>query len=93
MRPCSKQGLFCSKISLMTPKTYTTPLGFVSLVGELGLIISLPLLVGVLIGMKLDKWLGYSPLFLIIGMMFAALISILLIWRKVKAVSEYTKNL
>ena len=67
---------------------YTTPLALLALVGELGFIISLPLLAMVMIGIQLDRWLQKSPLFLIIGIVLAALFSSVLVGYKVKKVSD-----
>lgn len=71
-----------------TNARYATPLALLGLVGELGFIISLPLLVMVVIGVKLDRWLEKSPLFLIIGIFIAALFSIILVAQKVKKAAQ-----
>ncbi len=67
---------------------YTTPFGLLALVGELGFMIAVPLLVMAFIGVKLDKWLGHSPLFLIIGMVIAAIVSSVLVLQKVYKASK-----
>lgn len=71
-----------------TSAQYTTPLALLRLVTELGFIISLPLLVMVVIGVRLDRWLEKSPLFLLIGIFIAALFSTLLVVQKVKKASQ-----
>lgn len=55
-----------------------------ALSGELGLLIALPLVFFVILGVKLDRWLGTLPLFIIIGMVLAAIVSGTAVWRKVK---------
>ena len=71
-----------------TQTQYTTPLALLRLVTELGFIISLPLLAMVLIGVKLDRWLEKSPLFLIIGIGIAALVSTILVAQKVRKAAQ-----
>lgn len=59
-----------------------------ALSGELGLLIALPLVVFVLLGIKLDRWLNTLPLFIIVGMVLAAMISGIAVWRKVKQITS-----
>lgn len=56
--------------------------------GELGLLIALPLVFLVVVGVKLDKWLGTLPLFIIVGVALAAVISGVAVWRKIKQVTS-----
>lgn len=58
-----------------------------SLVGEIGLILALPLVVAVLLGIKLDRYFQSMPLFTIVGLILAAVISTLAIARKIKRLS------
>jgi len=55
-----------------------------ALSGELGLLIALPLVLMVFLGVKLDRLLGTTPLFIIAGMLLAATASGIAIWRKIK---------
>ncbi len=55
-----------------------------SLSGELGLIIAIPLVVLVLIGIKLDRVFSTFPLFTVIGMLLSLTVSSLVIARKIK---------
>ncbi len=52
--------------------------------GEIGVLIALPLVVLVLLGIKLDRYLGTMPLFIICGMILAMVISTIAIARKVR---------
>lgn len=59
----------------------------ISLVGfalELGYSIALPLVICTLVGKYIDNQLGTSPLFLLIGMVCAAVVSVFFVYRKVK---------
>jgi F0F1-type ATP synthase assembly protein I len=58
-----------------------------ALAGELGFLIALPLAITAVIGVKVDRWLGTTPLFIILGMLLAAVISALAVRRKIKQVS------
>ncbi|HSX25361.1 MAG TPA: AtpZ/AtpI family protein [Candidatus Andersenbacteria bacterium] len=71
-----------------TNTQYTTPLSLLSLVGELGFIIALPLLIMVFVGIQLDRWFNVPHVFLIIGMLFAALCSSIIVLRKVMKASK-----
>ncbi|OGY36631.1 MAG: hypothetical protein A3I08_01225 [Candidatus Andersenbacteria bacterium RIFCSPLOWO2_02_FULL_46_11] len=55
-----------------------------SLAGELALVIVIPLLVLILIGIRLDRWAGTTPLFIIIGLLVSFSVSIIAIARKIK---------
>lgn len=59
-----------------------------ALSGELGLLIALPLVFLVVIGVKLDKWLGTLPLFIIVGMALAGVVSAIAVARKIKRVTS-----
>lgn len=60
-----------------------------ALSGELGLLIALPLVVFVLVGIKLDRWLGTLPLFIIVGMVLAGMVSTIAVARKIKRVTSH----
>lgn len=54
------------------------------LAGELGLLLSLPLVILIPIGVKLDRTFDTLPLFIICGLVLSALISTIAVARKVK---------
>src|SRR5690349_4677540 len=66
----------------------TANLNMVSLVTEMGFIISLPLLVLVFIGIKIDRYFHTSPICLLIGIITAAIISSLAIGKKIKQLNQ-----
>lgn len=68
----------------MTSDRSTSALNVWALAGDVGFVIAVPLVVLVLLGIKLDKYLGTMPLFIILGMLLAGVISTLSIARKVK---------
>lgn len=55
-----------------------------ALAGELGMIITLPLVILILLGIKIDRLLGTTPLCIIIAMLLSFVISSVAVWRKVK---------
>lgn len=55
-----------------------------STAGEIGVIIALPLVVLLLLGIKLDKKLGTTPLFIIIALIGSMVLSTVAIARKIK---------
>jgi len=59
-----------------------------SLVTELGFIIALPLLAGVIAGQWLDRLIGTKVVFTLIGMALALFISSYAIYRKIKQVTN-----
>jgi len=59
--------------------------------GEIGLIIAVPLVILVLIGVKLDKTLGTTPLFIIIGILLSMVTSTLTIARKIRQIDSLSK--
>ena len=63
----------------------------ISLVGELGFIIALPVIVLALGGRMLDKRFGSSPLWLIAGIILSLIISSILVFRKTKSIIEDAK--
>lgn len=70
------------------PNTPKTPLLNVwGLAGELGLIIAIPLVILVLVGIKIDKTLGTTPLFIIAGIVLSFIASSVSIARKIKKIS------
>lgn len=48
-----------------------------SLAGELGIVIAAPLLILILLGVQVDKKLGTTPLFIIVGLLTAMVVSTL----------------
>lgn len=59
-----------------------------ALSGELGLLIAVPLVFFVIVGVKIDKWLNTLPLFIIIGMVLAGVVSAVAVARKIKRVTS-----
>jgi F0F1-type ATP synthase assembly protein I len=59
-----------------------------ALIGELGFIISLPLVILVIIGVKVDKTFHTTPLFIIIGFVLAATISTIAVGRKINKLTK-----
>jgi F0F1-type ATP synthase assembly protein I len=57
-----------------------------ALAGELGLLIVIPLLILLLIGIRLDRSFGTTPLFIIAGLILSFVVSAIAIARKVKKV-------
>ncbi len=68
----------------MAEKNIPPVLNVWAIAGEIGFIIAIPLIALVLLGIKLDKTFGTTPLFIIFGMLLAALVSIISITKKVK---------
>lgn len=62
-----------------------------SLASELGFLIAIPLVIFILIGVKLDKTFGTTPLFIILGMILAFVLSATSIVRKVKKLDKMNK--
>ena len=58
-----------------------------SLAGELGLIIVIPLLFFLFIGVKIDLVLETKPMFILLGVVVAAVSSSVLIYRKIKKIN------
>lgn len=54
-----------------------------AIAGEIGLIIALPLLLLLFIGIRLDRWAGTMPLFIIIGLLASLAVSAGVIARKI----------
>ena len=59
-----------------------------SLVGQLGFIIAIPLVLLALAGRYLDKVWHTSPLFLLVGMGLALIISSAVVWKMVKEIEN-----
>ena len=59
--------------------------------GEIGLIIAVPLVILLLIGIKLDKTLGTTPLFIVISMVLSLVASTLAIARKIRRIDSLSK--
>lgn len=59
-----------------------------AIAGEIGLIIALPLVFLILIGVKVDRLLNTTPLFIIVALIFSMVISTITIVRKVKQVTK-----
>lgn len=56
--------------------------------GEIGLNLAIPLLIFMLIGIKIDKALNTTPLFMLAGILLSASISSYLIYRMIKRVNQ-----
>lgn len=59
-----------------------------SLVGEVGLIIVIPLIILLFIGLKIDSLLGTKPLFTFVSLPVAAIISVIVIRRKIRQLNQ-----
>lgn len=55
--------------------------------GEIGILIALPLVVLLLLGIKLDKKLGTTPLFIIVALIGSMVLSTIAIARKIKKIT------
>ncbi len=66
-------------------------LHLVTIVGELGLIISLPLVVLVFFAVKLDTYFGTTPAIILAAMVVSAVISSVIIRRKVRRLNSLRK--
>jgi hypothetical protein len=58
-----------------------------SLVGQLGFQIAVPLVIFTIIGKKIDGWLGTLPLFLLLGIGFSMFVSGYQIYKLIKKIS------
>ncbi|MEX1997195.1 MAG: AtpZ/AtpI family protein [Candidatus Andersenbacteria bacterium] len=56
--------------------------------GEIGLLLAIPLVVLILLGIKVDRALGTTPLFIIGGMIVSMVLSSVAIARKIRRVSK-----
>lgn len=72
-------------INPLKKPTPENPLAVWTLAGELGLLLSVPLIIAVPLGVTLDRSFGTTPLFIIIGLVLAFLTSSLAVIRKIKA--------
>lgn len=59
-----------------------------STAGEVGLLIALPLVLLILLGIKLDKKLGTTPLFIIVAMISSMVLSTIAIARKIRQLNN-----
>ena len=59
--------------------------------GEVGLIIALPLVFFVLIGIKIDQIFKTTPLFIIVSMFFAIFLSTMALKKKIKGLNNTNK--
>lgn len=57
-----------------------------ALIGQIGLILALPLAVAVPIGVKLDRLFGTLPLCIFAALLLSLAISTSLIWQKIKSI-------
>lgn len=90
------KGSFFITTSLYMPtenkkESDTTPLepqllSMMSFMGEVGLIVSLPLVLFVPLAVKLDKAFGTVPLFIGVSLVGSLLISVMLLKRKLKSI-------
>lgn len=71
------------------PKRPPAPIIHVwALAGELGLLIVIPLLILLLIGIRIDRWAGTTPLFIIAGLVLSFLVSSVAIFKKVQRIQD-----
>lgn len=70
----------------MKPKN-PSPLNVWAIVSELGFMIAIPLVVLVVIGVRLDRYFNTTPLFIIIAILVAPIISGVAVWRKIKSIN------
>ena len=61
--------------------------------GDFGATIAIPVVISALIGQKMDSLYGTRPLFLIIGMVLAAILTGLLIYKKAKKYGQQFQDL
>lgn len=59
-----------------------------AIVSELGFIIAIPLVLLILGGVKADRYFNTMPLFIIIAILVAPVISGIAIWRKIKTINS-----
>lgn len=71
-----------------TEKTPSNSLKFWSLAWEMGFIIAVPIIMLALLGRLLDKTFLTSPLFLLVGILLAMIVTGILIWKKIKNTIE-----
>jgi hypothetical protein len=62
-----------------------TPLGLIKILGQVTLIMVIPLVGGAVAGLVLDGMSGTSPLFVLIGLGLGTLISAIGIWLLIRA--------
>ncbi len=65
----------------------------IKIAGYFGATIAIPVVVSALIGQKMDSFYGTRPLFLIIGMILAAILTGLLIYKKAKKYGQQFQDL
>lgn len=73
------------------PSSELAPLQFAWLCGELGILIAVPLVVWLILGIKLDRYLGTEPLWMLLGIALALVSSTLLIARKIKQLTTSSR--
>jgi ATP synthase protein I len=76
----------------MPPRKNVTTVGSVGAVSSVGIAFVLAIVFGFLIGYYLDKWLGTSPLFLIIFFFVGVAAGIVNVVRTANAVNEDEKK-
>lgn len=59
-----------------------------AMAGEVGLLIVLPLLLFLFAGIRLDRWAGTTPLFIILGLLASLTLSALAVARKIRRVQQ-----
>lgn len=59
-----------------------------AIASELGFIIAIPLVLLILGGVKADRYFNTTPLFIIIAILIAPVISGIAIWRKIKTINS-----
>lgn len=59
-----------------------------ALSGEIGLVLAIPLVLLLLLGIKIDRWLGTTPLFIIAAIILSLGSSTIMIGRKIKRLNH-----
>lgn len=59
-----------------------------AIASELGFIIAIPLVLLILVAVKTDRYFSTTPLFIILAILIAPVISGIAIWRKIKTINS-----
>ena len=68
--------------------TQPTPIGLLKVLGQVTLIVAIPMLGGAVAGMLLDRMQGTSPLFVLSGFVVGNLVAIVGIWLYIRVQRE-----
>lgn len=88
-QPSSGNRPETSPVVASRPRTGMTPdnaswFRVFGVAGQIGYVIAIPAVVFVFSGVWLDKWLGTSPIFTLLGIPTALIISAVTVWRIIK---------